>query len=176
MAKNSGKIFETDFSKSVPDYCFIHRLKDSAQSYNNSKVTSFTWNNECDFFIYDSKSHLLYALELKSTKYKSINFEIDENDKSSKMIKLHQIKSLTDMSKYDGIVAGFIFNFRDEEHNMERTYFQNIIDFNNMCKKINKQSCNEIDLLLNGAIKIDGTKKRVHYTWDLDKFLSINHK
>ena len=172
MSKNSGKVFEDDFRKSVPDYCFLHRLKDTAQSYNKSKKTRFTWDNPCDFFVYNSNTHILYALELKSTKYKSMSIQTDE-DSSSKMIKLHQIESLTNMSKYDGIVAGFIFNFRDEKNNMERTYFQNIIDFNNMHEKINKQSLNEMDLLLNGAIKINGAKKRVHYTWDLNEILSI---
>ena len=173
MSKNSGKVFEDDFRKSVPDYCFLHRLKDTAQSYNNSSNTRFAWDNPCDFFIFDSKTHIFYAFELKSTKYKSISMQIDENDKTSKMIKYHQIKSLTDMSKYNGIVAGFIFNFRDEGNNMERTYFQNIIQFNNMCEQINKQSFNEMDLLLNGAIRINGVKKRVHYTWDLNEFLSM---
>lgn len=171
MSKNSGKIFEDDFRKSVPDYCFLHRLKDAAQSYNKSENTKFAWENPCDFFIFDSNTHILYALELKSTKYKSMTIQADKTDKS-KMIKLHQIESLTNMSKYDGVMAGFVFNFRDEKNNMERTYFQNIIDFNNMYEKINKQSLNEMDLLLNGAVKINGTKKRVHYTWDLNEFLS----
>lgn len=175
MSKNSGKIFEDDFRKSVPDYCFIHRLKDTAQSYNKSKKTKFTWNNPCDFFVFDSNISKLYALELKSTKYKSMSIQIDE-DEDSKMIKLHQIESLTDMSQYNGIIAGFIFNFRDEKNNMERTYFQNIIDFNNMLNKINKQSLNEMDLLLNGAVKINGVKKRVHYTWNIDEFLRLEHK
>ena len=119
------------------------------------------------------KGHL-FAIECKSTKYKSMSFQIDKNDKSTKMIKYHQIDSLTDMSKYNGVRAGFILNFRDEVHNMERTYFQDIKDFNNMCKKINKQSFNEMDLILNGAIKIEGIKKRVHYTWNIDEFLSSN--
>ena len=166
---NSGKQFEKDFSSSVPSYCYIHRLKDTAQSYNNSKSTSFTWNNSCDFYIWDGESHLFYAIECKSTKYKSMAVQLYEDDKSSKMIKFHQIKSLTKMSEYD-IIAGFLFNFRDEKNNVERTYFQSITDFNKMMKEINKSSCNEMDLLLYNAIKISGERKRVHYKWNLDEF------
>lgn len=171
--KNSGKRFEEDFFNSVDkDKYFIYRLKDSAQSYNNSKETKFTWNNPCDFFIYNCKSHILYAIECKSTKFKSMNFQLDEKDINSKMIKYHQIKSLTDFSMYDGIIPCFLLNFRDEEHNMERTYFIHIKNYNNMIKTIKKKSFNEIDLILYGAVKIEGKKKRIRYYWNMDKLFS----
>ena len=41
-----------------------------------------------------------------------------------------------------------------------------------MVKAIGKKSFNEMDLLLNYAIKIVGTKKRVNYTWDIDSLLN----
>lgn len=170
-AMNSGKQFEKDFSSSIPSYCYIHRLRDSAQSYNNSKNTKFAWDNECDFFIWDSNHHLFYAIECKTTKYKSMSVQLDENDKSNKMIKCHQIESLTKISKYEGAIAGFFLNFRDEKNNTERTYFMNIIDFNKMMKEINKVSFNEMDIILNHGIKILGRKKRIYFTWDLDSFL-----
>lgn len=173
---NQGKQFEKDLSSSIPSYCFIHRLKDTAQSYNNSKQTRFTWNNPCDFFIFNSNTHTFFATELKSTKYKSMSVQLDENDKSSKMIKYHQIKSLTEMSRFDGIVAGLFLNFRDEKNNEERTYFINITDFNRMKKEINKISFNELDLILYNAIKIQGEKKRVHYKWNMDEFLKNMNK
>ena len=171
MALNSGKQFELDFSSSIPSYCFTYRLKDTAQSYNNSKQTRFTWNNMCDFFIYDSISRLFYAIECKSTKYKSMSFQSNKYDDSSKMIKYHQIESLTNILKYNGIVSGLILNFRDEKNNVERTYFQSIEDFNRMTKEINKTSFNELDLILYNAIKIAGEKKRIHYRWNIDDFL-----
>ena len=46
MSKNSGKVFEDDFRKSVPDYCFLHRLKDTAQSYNKSKKFHLFMTNQ----------------------------------------------------------------------------------------------------------------------------------
>lgn len=171
-SQSVGKQFEKDLSSSIPSYCFVHRLRDSAQSYNNSKNTSFSWDNECDFFIWDSNKHLFYAIECKSTKYKSMSIQIDKDDKSSKMIKHHQIESLTKISEYDGTIAGFFLNFRDEKNNMERTYFQSIIDFNRMIKEINKSSINELDIILYHGIKISGIKKRVHYRWNIEEFLN----
>ena len=40
-----------------------------------------------------------------------------------------------------------------------------------MIKDSNKHSCNEIDILTNGAIKVHGEKKRTRYTWDIDSLL-----
>lgn len=168
--KNSGKQFEKDFADSIPIYCYAHRLRDTAQSYNKSSKTKFTWDNECDFFIWDSNKHIFYAIECKSTKYKSMTVQLDKEDKSSKMIKYHQIESLTKISEYDGAIAGFFLNFRDENNDTERLYFINIINFNKMMNEINKVSFNEIDAILYGAIKISGNKKRIHWKWDLDNF------
>lgn len=173
---NSGKQFEKDFSSSFPSYCYVHRLKDSAQSYNNSKSTRFAWDNECDFFIWDSNAHIFYAIECKSTKYKSISVQLDKEDKSNKMIKFHQIQSLTKISEYDGAIAGFCLNFRDEKNDTERLYFMNIVNFNKMMKSIGKASFNEIDIVLHNGIKILGNKKRIHFNWDLDTFLKSQLK
>lgn len=170
MAKNAGKQFEDDFSSSIPSYCYVHRLKDSAQSYNNSKNTRFAWDNECDFFIWDSDKRIFYAIECKSTKYKSMSVQLNKEDNSNKMVKYHQIESLTKISKFNGAIAGLFLNFRDEENGTERTYFINITDFNKMMKSINKASFNEMDIILNNCIKISGEKKRVHFRWYLDDF------
>lgn len=169
---NTGKLFENQFRKSVPDYCFIYRLKDSAQSFKNNADTLFAWNNPCDFFVFDSHKHLFYALECKSTKSKSMSVQLNENEKSIKMLKYHQIKSLTEMTGYSGLTAGFILNFRDEVNNNERTYFIEISDFNCMMNQIGKSSFNEMDIILYHAIKIEGIKKRIHYKWNMDKFLT----
>jgi hypothetical protein len=98
--------------------------------------------------------------------------DVDSDEKQNKMIHKHQILALHKFSQFDNVTAGFIFNFRDEKNNMERTYFQNINDFVVMCKEVNKSSFNEMDLLLNNAIKINGNKKRVNYTWNIDEFLN----
>lgn len=172
---SSGKQFEKDFSSSIPSYCFLHRLKDTAQSYNKSENTQYTWNNPCDFFILDSNSRLFYAIECKSTKHKSMSVQINKDDESSKMVKYHQIESLTKIAEYNGVIAGFFLNFRDEKNKTERLYFINIIDLNRMMEEIGKVSFNEIDIILHNGIKISGTKKRVHYTWDLDTFFKSQY-
>lgn len=177
MAKNSGKYFEQQFKMSVPDYCLLHRLRDSAQSFNQSNLTQFSWDNPCDFLLFDSISHILYCLELKSTKNKYMTFEdIESDEKQHKMIRKHQILSLFDFSKFENVIAGFIFNFRDEVHNMERTYFQDVESFIRMCKSIGKSSFNEIDLVMHRAVKIHEIKKRVKYYWNVDEFLKLKHE
>ena len=177
MAKNVGKIFEEQFKISVPNYCLLQRLNDSPQAFKQSNLTRFTRENPCDFFLFDSIAHILYCLELKTTKNKYMTFEdIDSEEQQNKMIHKHQILSLLEFSKFDNVMSGFIFNFRDEIHNMERTYFQDAESFNKMCKSINKSSFNEMDLILNGAIKINGIKKRVKYTWNIDEFLKLKHE
>lgn len=174
MAKNSGKVFEDSFKKSVPDYCLLQRLNDSPQAFKQSNLTRFTPNNPCDFFLFDSMSRILYCLELKTTKYKSIAFEDINSDKpQNKMIHKNQIISLTNFSNFNHVIAGFLFNFRDEVNCIERTYFQDITSFNKMCSEINKSSFNEMDLILYNSVKIDGKKKRVNYIWDINKLLSL---
>lgn len=173
MAKNSGKQFESDIVSSTPPNVLIHRLNDTAQAYNNNKTTSFTWNNKCDFYMYLKPMFL--AIECKSTKYKSMSVQLIPEDSDSSMIKYHQIKSLVDLSKYDGAISGFLFNFRHfegEENSFETTYFQRIEDFLNMMSKMDKRSFNELDLLSVGnVIKVRGQLKRVRYRWDIESLL-----
>lgn len=174
MVKNAGKRFESDIASSTPSDIFIHRLNDSAQAYNNSKKTSFCWNNKCDFFLY--KNPMFVAIECKSTKYKSMSVQLCKDDNDSSMIKCHQLKSLRELSKHDGIVAGFLFNFRHfegEKNAFETTYFQRIEDFQNMMNEIGKKSFNELDLLASGRyIKVNGNLKRTRYSWDIGSLLN----
>lgn len=171
MAVNPGKKFEEDFKNSISEEDFlVHRLKDSAQAYNNSSKTSFTWNNPCDFLVYSPTSKNLFALELKTTKYKSFTYDNPySEEKESKMVKRHQIKSLKKWSKYDGVYPAFVFNFRSEKG--DRTYVQHINDFMKMLCNINgKKSFNELDIIANNGIRIVGEKKRTRYRWDFESF------
>lgn len=170
MSINAGKQFESQFKKSIPDTVLLIRLNDSAQAFKKSEFAKFTPKNPCDFFAFDTLARKLYAIECKSTKYKSISFEdVDSNKKQNKMIHAHQIESLTKFSKYDGVIGCFVFNFRDEKNNVERTYYQDIEKFNQMIHIINKKSFDEIDLIKNGAIKINGNRKRLYYIWSLNE-------
>lgn len=170
--KNPGKKFEDVFKKSInKEKHLLLRIPDPPQSFIKSEYSKFSNENPCDFVLFDTETKLMCLLELKTTKYKSMNFQINKEDKQQKMIKYHQINSLTKFSNYDGVVAGFVFNFRDEDKKLERTYFQRVVDFNKMINNLDKKSFNEMDLLLNNAIKIHGIKKRVNYKWDIEGLL-----
>ena len=177
---NKGKIFEDSIKQSIPDYCMTHRLRDSGQAFTTHSQTRFSWDNECDFFIFDDRHILLYAVECKSTKFKSMSYETEEEYeynkaskiKSNRMIKYHQIQSLTNFSKFKNIVSGLFLNFRDDDKNFQRTYFLNIKDYNLMVQTLGKKSIDEIDILRHNAVKINGVLKRTRYAWDLNEFLS----
>lgn len=170
--KNTGKIFEEDFKKSIDkDRCLIVRLNDQPQSF--VKSAKFSLKSPCDYLLFDSKTKIFMPIELKTTKYKSITFEnITEENPKDAMIHKHQIEGLLDFSKYDGCMAGFLLNFRTEDTGSQRTYYISVQNFVDMCNKINKKSINEIDLIKIGkAIKIVGVKKRTRYAWDINQLL-----
>jgi penicillin-binding protein-related factor A (putative recombinase) len=177
MAMNEGKIFEADWKKSVPDEtnCVYERLPDPPQAFTQSAATRFSNNNPYDNILFRDGTY--YALELKSTKGTSISLPDNEDDKK-KMIKPHQIKGLTRISKTKGTVAGFIFNFRESKLGDNRTYFMHILDFNKFLeeKEPTKKSINEKDIMSYGYILIENNLKRVHYTYDVDKFLTMTKR
>lgn len=167
MAVNVGKRFESNFKISADNAnVFYYRLKDSAQSFGGTNNLRFSLKNPCDCFIYNHPT--LYTLELKSVGTSSISFERTKEDKG--VIHLHQIEGLTEFSKYQGVVSGFVLNFRHSDGN-EICYFQEICDFNSMIEELNKKSFNENDLRNNNAIIIEGQKKKVNYKYNIEKFL-----
>lgn len=98
-------------------------------------------------------------MELKSTKSKSIPFSTTDNKKS---IKKCQIVGLTRASKYKGVIAGFVLNFRE----LEKTYFLNIVDFNRFTSSTEKKSINEKDVIEYGGVLIPQRLKKVKYVYD----------
>lgn len=170
---NSGKKFENAIKAGIPNYCIYYRLPDAPQSFNQSSSLRFSWKNPCDCFIFDTHSSIFYAIEMKTTKNGAFSFEeINIEEKQPpKMIHKHQILALLDYAKYNNVEAGFLFNFRNEKSGTESTYFQNINDFMKMINGIRKKSFNENDLLKYNPTEITGKKKRINYTWDIDKFL-----
>ena len=168
MKKNTGKVFEDDFKKSIPEWCLLQRLNDAPQAFSMSNLTRFTHKQPCDFILFDTDGRVLYFLELKTTKSKSITFEdINSEEKQNKMIHKHQIEGLLERSKYPHVCCGFLFNFRDEESGIERTYFQDIESFVDMAKRIGKKSFNETDMTIYKSKKVYGDKKISRYRWDI---------
>lgn len=172
MAKNVGKKFEDNWKNSVPEDVYYLRLHDSANSFNQtSSNLRFSMKSPYDCQLFDGKTRTLYCLELKSASGQSMSFERTKGDNKSANIKAHQIESLTKASKHDGMVVGFILNFRFEDKDAEITYFQSITDFNRMINNLTKKSFNLFDLLKYNPIKIEQTKKKVNYTYNIEKFL-----
>lgn len=168
MAKNIGKIFEDNIKKSIPDYAKYYRLHDSAQSFGGGNLR-FSSKNPFDFFIWDSLNKFLYTLELKSVKGKSISFERNLGDKG--IIHYHQIYGLNEWNKYEGVISGFIIEFRD----YETTIFINIKDFLKLIDNISKKSFNLNDLKENDInyIVIEQRKLRTNYRYDIDCLFSV---
>ena len=167
---NDGKIFEKDWKDSaMKQGVFILRLNDSSLSWQHEKQSKFTLENPCDFIQFSSG--ILYALELKSTKYSSISIQTDVSENG--MIKMHQINSLSNFSLFDGVCAGFILNFRDEEVEENNiTYFLPIKNFNDFLVECGKKSINKKDIVSYGGILIEQNKKRTHYSYNVEKVLS----
>lgn len=165
--KNIGKIFEEQFKKSVPEYALIHRLPDSAQSFGGNSNLRFSNKSPFDYILYNSKSHLLYAFELKTVKGKSITFERTKEDKGE--IHFYQIKALNEWNKYDGVVSGFLIEFRA----IEKTVFLQIDEFNKLISIIDKKSFNFDDLVEQGInfLLVNQEKKISRYLYDVETFL-----
>lgn len=169
MAENVGKAFESSVKKSIPDYILLIRLNDSPQAFKRSKLTRFTPKNPFDYVCFDTKSRTLFCLELKTTSNKYMGFEdINSDEEQNAMIHAHQTKGLLKCSAYPNVVAGFLLNFRLSDN--ELTYFIEANQFQKMCESINKKSFNIMDLVLYGAKKINGFKKRTRWYWYLDEF------
>lgn len=169
MSKNVGKVFEEQIKKSTPEHVLLIRLNDSPQAFKKSNLTRFTPKNPFDYICFNTKSRTLFCLELKSTSNKYMSFEdINSKEEQNAMIHAHQIRGLLECSNYSNVIAGFMLNFRLDEN--EITYFIEINKFQKMCESINKKSFNIMDLVLYGAKKIDGSKKRTRWYWDLEEF------
>lgn len=170
--KNTGKIFEDDLKKSIPDYVMITRLKDSSLNYNRTENSKYSTNNPYDFLLWDSKHFKLYALELKTVNKKLISFERTEKDKGK--IHYHQINGLKIASSFDGVVAGFVIEFRE----CRTTIFIEINNFIILINSIDKKSFNLSDLE-NSNIDyeiIEQHIKRTRYSYDMDTFFNGKEK
>lgn len=149
---NAGKSFEADFKKSVPDSIYYLRLKDGG-GWSSAENTRFTPSNEADCVIYDGIN--MFLLELKSHAGKSLPLSC---------IREKQIDSLI-KAKEKGVVAGLIVNMRD----CEETYFIDIEVFDSIVESSDRKSI-PISTMREQGIQVDATKKKVHYTYDIDEF------
>lgn len=174
-AQSVGKQFELAIKQSIPDNILLIRLNDSPQAFKKSNLTRFTPKSPFDYLCFDTMSRTLFCLELKSTSNKYMGFEdVNSNEEQNKMIHKHQIEGLLKCSTYPNVVGGFLLNFRLPDN--ELTYFMEINQFQKMCESINKKSFNIMDLVLFGAKKINGFKKRTRWYWSLNEFFESYNK
>lgn len=163
---NIGKLFETQIKKSVPDYALLYRLPDPPQSFGGGNLR-FSSRNPFDFLLWDSTKRILYALEMKTVAGKSISFERTKEEKGE--IHFHQIAGLNEWNEYDGIICGFVIEFRK----IETTVFIEISEFNKLINVIPKKSFNYDDLEKYDVqyVIIEQQMARTRYTYNMDKFL-----
>lgn len=142
-------------------------------SFNPNKElrSRFTIQQPCDFIMHYSGN--IFFLEMKSTKYKSITFQREEDDEG--MIKLHQINALVNLGMFEEAQAGFVLNFRDEREGhpyIEDTYYISIQDFSNFYESTTKKSINKLDVVQNGGVIVEAKQRRKLYDYNAKKMLS----
>lgn len=143
MAKNVGKLFESDFKNSCPQDMFIYRVPD----------VKYGIKSICDFILYSYP--ILFLLELKTTQEKTFPL---------KNIAPHQLDNMDKFNK-NFTVAGFIINFRQQE----QTFFiqGDVLKLLIEDKKIKRLS---ISVLEEYGDRIYQTKKRTRNIYDFDLF------
>lgn len=167
MSTNLGKVFEANIQQSAKDQgLFFYRIKDVNPMAIKRNFGVSKNKYDCILFA----KGVLFPLELKSTKSKFISF-------SESIIKAQQIKHLEAASKYEGVLPGFLFNFREPENRVFFVHIEDFLKYKNIAEnqlehtyisKVNKSSipigiCEEI------GIEVRWMKKKVNYTYYINK-------
>lgn len=164
--KNIGKVFEQNWKASCPDYLFVYRPPDAAQSFNMNSKLRFSQHSLCDYIMFDGYRNTLWTIELKSVAGTSISFEREKGDNG--VIHYHQIQNLKKTSLCRNVCSGLIIDFRGSDN----TYFLSISQWDQLVNSIEKKSFNEKDLLkYTTPILISKKKLKVNYRYNVDKFL-----
>lgn len=152
---NSGKRFENNFKNSVPKDIFYYRFRDGSSSWGGNEKVRFQQTNICDCMLFDGK--VLYLLELKSTKQKSLPFN---------NIKKHQIEDLLKAKKYSQIICGLIIEFSG----LNECYFVEIEQFKGFYDNADRKSL-PIDYCRKNGIKIDLEMKKINKKLDIKSMI-----
>lgn len=153
--KNSGKKFEEQFKKSVPEDIFYYRFRDGTSAWGKQDQTRFQAKNICDCLLFDGD--YLYLLELKAHKGKSLPLSA---------IKKNQIDGLYEADRYKNLIAGLVVSFTDTEE----TYFMPIQlaykwYYNGVRKSI------PISEFREKCLQINSYKKRTMLYYLIDEFI-----
>lgn len=152
---NSGKLFEKEIKDSMPNNVLLERFNDGSSSWGGNDSVRFQCTSPSDYFMFNG--NILYYLELKSTKGKSLSLS---------RIKQHQIDDLTERTKYKNVKCGFLVKFSDlaECYYMAIDELMRFIDYNDR-KSI------PIEHFRNKCLNIPMQLKRVNYKYDLKGLL-----
>lgn len=161
--KNYGKMFEQDFFESaMKQNMLVEREKDNAAYFNTTK-------NPYDFRIYEYPN--IFYIELKSTGGSSISLQ--EN-----IIRPHQIEQLYVRTKFKGVYAGFLFEFRERRLKTKTTphevYYLSIQDFMKKPKGMKTLSTDTVRSL--GGIEVEANKKISRYTMNVQNLITTLKK
>lgn len=178
-----GKKFEQNWRDSYKaSEHFYMRLRDGAK-WLQGQGSSFQSENPCDSIQHTMP--FLWLLELKSTKEASVSFnpyiegesspdEKPKNKKTNVMIKANQVRELREAVKFQGVIAGFVVNFRERKLKTKtysnETFFIHINDFWDFAVKtgksgLNRDDCSEI------GIRIEHIKLKINYRYKINKFV-----
>lgn len=155
-----GKQFEQDFKNSIPKHYWSYRFKDGTANWDNGDKsnTRFQHKNICDTLIFVIQT--LFLLELKSTKSKSLPFS---------MIRDNQIKELDEASKFKGIVAGLVVNFRS----VNETYFLPITGLKYYMDTLDSKYI-PLSIFRENCYQIHQVQLKVHFRYDIEMFVEKN--
>lgn len=153
---NSGKRFEQNFKNSIPKDIFYYRFRDGSSSWGGNEKVRFQQTNICDCMLFNGK--ILFLLELKSTKGKSLPFS---------NIKEHQITDLLWASQFKNIICGFVVEFAD----IDECYFMNIKRFEEFLKHTQRKSL-PVDYCRNNGIKIGVRRIKINKEFDIKEILN----
>lgn len=167
---NHGSRFQEDIQNSAAKQnVWFMRIKDVNIPFKYRAFIKVPQNEYDSLLFY---KQYLFAVELKSTQNKSISF-------SENIIRPHQIENLHKASQYDGIIAGFLMNFREYDN---KTYFipiEKFIEYRNVAQnnlkhtyrsKVNKASI-PLDICKEIGFEIFNVKKRTRYRYYITDLL-----
>ena len=165
--KNLGKQFEENWKKSVPDYMFYYRFRDSSGTWGGNEQLRFTPSNIADCLIQDPFTGL-HLIELKNHKGKSIPLSCiigtRKNDKPT--TKEKQINDLLIADGYSSVFSSLIVFFCDVERCFELS-INSFLDFVNKGERMSIP----IEYFEKHGTEIKVTKIRTSYRFDIESWM-----
>ena len=178
MAISTGKRFE----KNIKDSCekqgiLWERFIDGNKwGGGNAESIRFTPDSPYDGIIY--KKGIMLCVECKTAQTGSISFNqppyFQPKDKPKPCIKAHQVKSLVERAKYEGVNAGLLVEFSDRQTKTKLIeggcFFIDIETFVTWTEYCGKKSMNVEDARYIGTV-VDSVKLKVNSRYDIKKLL-----